>query len=283
MLWYTQQQTPNVRFSMKVNKQLFTGKSAYQQIDIFENDEMGRFLIIDGIVMFTSKDEFIYHDMIVHVPMATNPNIKKVLVIGGGDGGTVRELTRYSTVESIQMVELDRMVVEACREYIPLTAGRLDDPRVQLLYEDGIHYVRRAQDTYDLIIVDSTDPISHGEGLFSTEFYERCYALLGEEGILVNQCESPFYEKNHVELRKAVSKIKALFPITEFYQYHMPTYPSGHWIFGFASKKYDPIRDFRPDQWNALGIETQYYNTEVHLGSFMLPSYVKKMIENPDR
>ena len=132
-LWYTQQQTENIRFSMKVKEHLFTGKSYYQQIDIFDSNEMGRFLIIDGIVMLTSKDEFIYHDMIVHVPMATNPDIKKVLVIGGGDGGTVRELTRYTGIEKIDMVEIDRMVVEACQKYLPITASKLEDKKVQLL------------------------------------------------------------------------------------------------------------------------------------------------------
>jgi len=282
-LWYTQQQTENIRFSMKVKEHLFTGKSCYQQIDIFDSSEMGRFLIIDGIVMLTSKDEFIYHDMIVHVPMATNPDIKKVLVIGGGDGGTVRELTRYTGIERIDMVEIDRMVVEACQKYLPLTASKLEDKRVQLLFEDGIEFVRRSKEKYDLIIVDSTDPIGPGEGLFTMEFYTCCYNLLSENGILVNQCESPFYEKNAKEMRKSVKKIKSLFPISKIYQYNMPTYPSGHWLFGFASKKYDPIKDFNPERWEALGLETRYYDRDVHIGSFMLPAYVKKMIETVDK
>ncbi|HSQ87419.1 polyamine aminopropyltransferase, partial [Romboutsia sp.] len=187
-LWYTQQQTENIRFSIKVKEHLFTGKSLYQQIDIFDSNEMGRFLIIDGIVMLTSKDEFIYHDMIVHVPMSTNPDIKKVLVIGGGDGGTVRELTRYTGIEKIDMVEIDRMVVQACQKYLPLTASKLEDKRVQLFFEDGIEFVRRSKEKYDLIIVDSTDPIGPGEGLFTMEFYTCCYNLLSENGILVNQC-----------------------------------------------------------------------------------------------
>ena len=134
-----------------------------------------------------------------------------------------------------------------------------------------------------MIIVDSTDPIGPGEGLFTMEFYTCCYNLLSEDGILVNQCESPFYEKNAKEMRKAVKKIKSLFPISKIYQYNMPTYPSGHWLFGFASKKYDPIKDFNPERWEALGLETRYYDRDVHIGSFMLPAYVKKMIETVDK
>ncbi|CAM3915587.1 polyamine aminopropyltransferase [Mesobacillus zeae] len=281
-LWYTQPQTENISFSIKVKEHLFTGKSPYQQIDVFDSEEMGKFLIIDGIVMLTSKDEFIYHDMIVHVPMATNPNIKKALVIGGGDGGTVRELTRYPSIEEIHMVEIDEMVVEAAKKYIPLTAGKLTDPRVTLYFEDGAEFVRRVKGHYDLIIVDSTDPIGPGEGLFTNEFYQSCYNALTDEGILVNQCESPFYEKNAREMRRAVAKIKRLFPISEVYQYNMPTYPSGHWLFGFASKKFHPLNDFHPQTWKEFGLKTKYYNTEVHRGSFMLPTYVREQINNAE-
>ncbi len=279
-LYYTQQQTEDIRLSIKVKQHLFTGESEFQKVDVFESEEMGRFLIIDGIVMLTSKDEFIYHDMIVHVPMATNPNIKKALVIGGGDGGTVRELTRYSSIEQIDMVEIDQMVVDACREYIPLTAGKLDDPRVTLRFEDGAAFVKNTKTSYDLIIVDSTDPIGPGEGLFTNEFYQDCYNALSDDGILINQCESPFYEKNAREMRRAASKIKQLFPISTVYQYNMPTYPSGHWLFGFASKTFDPIKDFKPEQWASFGIETKYYNTDLHVGAFMIPTYVKKQLES---
>ncbi len=281
-LYYTQQQTDDIRLSIKVKQHLFTGESEFQKVDIFDSEEMGRCLIIDGIVMLTSKDEFIYHDMIVHIPMATNPNIKKALVIGGGDGGTVRELTRYSTLEQIDMVEIDKMVVDACREYIPLTAGKLDDKRVTLRFEDGAAFIKNTKTSYDLIIVDSTDPIGPGEGLFTNEFYQDCYNALSSDGILINQCESPFYEKNAKEMRRAARKIQKLFPISTVYQYNMPTYPSGHWLFGFASKTFDPIKDFNRDHWLSLGIETKYYNPDLHIGSFMIPTYVKKQLESAE-
>jgi spermidine synthase len=146
---------------------------AIQRIDVFSSEGVRTFLTLDGLMMVTEKDEFIYHDMIVHVPMATNLEIKNVLVIGAGDGGTVRELTRYSTIENIDMVEIDRQVVEVCRQYLPQTACKLDEPRVKIYYEDGLRFVRTKEDAYDLIIVDSTDPFGPGEGLFTKEFYRK--------------------------------------------------------------------------------------------------------------
>ncbi|WP_129599668.1 polyamine aminopropyltransferase [Anaerophilus nitritogenes] len=278
-LWYTEEHTENVRLSMKVKKHLYTKTSPFQQIDVLDTYDFGRVLTIDGLVMVTQKDEFIYHDMIVHVPMATNPNIKRVLVIGAGDGGTVRELTRYKNIEKIHMVEIDEVVVEASREFLDFTANKLDDERVELYFEDGIKFVEGKENEYDLIIVDSTDPIGPGEGLFTTEFYKNCYRALTEEGILVNQNESPYYEEDAKEMIRASKKIKNIFPIAEVYQAHIPTYPSGHWLFGFASKKLHPVKDLDSKKWNDLGLKTKYYNTDLHVGAFALPNYVKEMIE----
>lgn len=279
-LWYTEQQTDEVRFSIKVKQHLYTGKSEFQDVDVFESEEFGKFLTLDALMMVTEKDEFIYHDMITHVAMATNPNIKKVLVIGGGDGGTVRELTRYSHIEKIDMVEIDKLVVDVSREYLPITASKLDDPRVSLYFEDGIRFVADTKEIYDLILVDSTDPIGPGEGLFTTEFYQNCFNILSDNGILVNQSESPYYDQFSHEMKRAHKKIKNIFPISKVYQFHMPTYPSGHWLFGFASKKLDPIKDVDFDKWNALGIKTKYYNPQLHVGCFALPSYVQEMLDN---
>ncbi len=279
-LWYTEKHTENVKFSIKVNTVLYSGQSQFQRIDVFDSEEFGKFLTLDGLMMITEKDEFIYHDMIVHVPMAVNPNIKKVLVIGGGDGGTVRELTRYETIEGIDMVEIDKLVVDVCREYIPQTAGKLDDPRVKLYFEDGLKFIRSKNNEYDLIIVDSTDPFGPGEGLFTREFYGNCYNALKEDGIMVNQHESPYYTYYQHSMKRAHRRIKEFFPITRVYQAHIPTYPSGYWLFGFASKKYDPIRDLNEEAWNKLGLKTKYYNTELHKGSFAIPNYVKELLEN---
>lgn len=281
-LWYTEQHTKNVRFSIKVDKPLYSGQSEFQRIDVFNSHEFGNVFTLDGLMMVTEKDEFIYHDMIVHVPMATNSKIKKVLVIGAGDGGTVRELTRYNTIEHIDMVEIDKMVVDVCREYLPQTACKLDDPRVQLYFEDGLRFVRSKENAYDLIIVDSTDPFGPGEGLFTREFYGNCFKALRDDGILVNQHESPYYVEYAKSMQRAHKRIKEFFPVCRVYQAHIPTYPSGHWLFGFASKKYNPLTDIDEQAWNSLGLKTKYYNTDIHKGCFALPNYVKELLVNAE-
>ena len=278
-LWYTEEHTPNARFSIKVKKQLYTEQSPFQRIDIFDSEEFGRFFTLDGLMMVTEKDEFIYHEMIVHVPAATNPAIRKVLVIGGGDGGTVRELTRYESIEKIDMVDIDEAAVRACIEYLPQTSCKLDDPRVTLYFEDGLKFIRRYENAYDLIIVDSTDPFGPGEGLFTREFYGNCYKALTKDGILVNQHENPYYDTYESAMRRAHRRIRDFFPVCRVYQAHIPTYPSGHWLFGLASKRLDPILDLDAQGWNDLGIETRYYNTDLHTGAFMLPNYVKASLE----
>jgi spermidine synthase len=275
-LWYTENHTENVKFSIRVDRQLASEQSDFQRIDIFESQEFGKILTLDGYLMVTEKDEYIYHEMITHIPMATNPDIRKVLVIGAGDGGTVRELTKYDCIEKIDMVEIDEMVVELCKKYIPQTACKLDDPRVNIHFQDGLRFVRSAEaGEYDLIIVDSTDPFGVGEGLFTKEFYGNCYKALSDDGILVNQHESTFYSSYANSMKRAHSRIKQFFPTALVYQAHIPTYPSGHWLFGFASKKYDPRTDLKADWWNSLGIKTRYYNTILHQGCFAIPNNVR--------
>ncbi len=278
-LWYTENHTDSVRFSIKVKEHFHSEQSPFQKIDFFDSEEFGRFFTLDGLMMVNEKDEFIYHDMITHVAMATNPNIKKVLVIGGGDGGTVRELTRYPHIEKIDMVEIDERVVRLSQEYLPLTASQLTDPRVTLYFQDGLQFVKEAAAaTYDLILVDSTDPIGVGEGLFTMDFYQNCFRALTEEGILVNQHESPYYDSYRNEMKRAHEKINGLFPIARVYQFHIPTYPSGHWLFGFASKKFDPL-EADLEKWDALNLKTKYYNTDIHKGAFMLPTYVREALK----
>ena len=278
--WFSENHTPNVKISIRVDRQLYSGKSEFQRIDVFDSPEFGRFLALDGYMMLTEKDEFIYHEMITHVPMAVHPLVKKVLVIGAGDGGVIRELTRYPEIEHIDMVEIDPLVVEVCRKYLPKTACRLDDPRLSIHYEDGLKYVRFKENEYDLIIVDSTDPFGPGEGLFTREFYGNCYKALKEDGIMVNQHESPFYAEDAEACKRAHKRIVESFPISRVYQAHIPTYPSGHWLFGFASKKYHPLKDLDETRWNLRGLDCRYYTTTLHTGAFYLPAYVEEMLED---
>ena len=179
--WFSEFHTPDVKHSIRVNKQLYSKQSDYQRIDIFETPEFGRVLTLDGNVMLTERDEFIYDEMIVHVPMAVHKQAKDILVIGAGDGGVVRELTRYDRVERIDLVEMDPQVVEACRAFLPSNACRMDDRRVHIYFENALKYIRRCEEEYDLIIVDSSDPFGPSEGLFTREFYGSCFnALKGQ-------------------------------------------------------------------------------------------------------
>ena len=278
-LWFREHHTDNVRLSIKVQETVASAQSEFQRVDIFDSPEFGRVLALDGYLMLTEKDEFIYHEMITHVPMAVNPEITDVLVIGAGDGGTVRELCKYSNVKRIDLVEIDKMVVDMCMEHLPLTACKLTDSRVNMFFEDGLKFVRSKTDEYDLIIVDSTDPFGPGEGLFTKEFYGNCYNALKHNGILVNQHESPFYDNDAFAMQRANEKIRQMFPKSYVYQAHIPTYPSGHWLFGFASKGFEPVSDLKADWWNDLGIATKYYNTDLHRGCFALPNYVKWLLE----
>ena len=278
-LWFTEEHTKNVRFSIRVDKQLCSTQSDFQRIDVFDSPEFGRFLTLDGYMMLTERDEFIYHEMIVHVPMAVNPDVRRALVIGGGDGGAVRELLRYPTVGQIDLVEIDAEVVRVCRELLPFTAAWLGDKRVTIRYEDGLRYIRSVQNAYDLIIVDSTDPFGPGEGLFTREFYGNCCNALTENGIMVNQQESPFYPSDATAMQRAHRRVVESFPVSRVYQAHIPTYPSGHWLFGFASKGLHPTRDFSARRWKAIGIPPRYYTTHLHVGAFALPAYVDELLE----
>ncbi len=279
-LWFSEKHTKNCKFSIKVDKQIYSAQSEFQRIDVFESKEFGRFLTLDGYMMLTEKDEFIYHEMITHVPMAVHPNVKNVLVIGAGDGGVARELTRYATIENIDIVEIDEMVVDVCRKYLMQTACGFDDKRVNLYFQDGLKFIRKCEDKYDLIIVDSTDPFGPGEGLFTKEFYGNCFKALKEDGIMVNQHESPFYEDDAIAMQRAHKRIVESFNISRVYQAHIPTYPSGHWLFGFASKKYHPVGDLKAKEWDQLALKTRYYNTNLHKGAFYLPNYVEELLKD---
>lgn len=279
-LTFTEKHTKHVGLSIDIDRQLYCAQSKFQRIDVFESPEFGRILALDGFLMLTEKDEFIYHEMITHVPMAVHPAAKNVLIIGGGDGGAVRELCRYDTVEHIDLVEIDKEVVDVCREYFPQVASGLSDPRVTVRYEDGLKFVRRCSEAYDVIIVDSTDPFGPGEGLFTKEFYGNCFKALKSDGILVNQHENPFYPDDAAAVRRIHKQIVLSFPLSRLYQAHIPTYPSGHWLFGFSSKQYHPVQHLDAERWNARGIETRYYNTNLHKAAFALPTYVEDLIKD---
>ena len=281
--WFSEFHTGNVKLSVRVNKQLFAGESEYQRIDVFESPEFGKFVALDGEIVFSDADEFVYDEMVTHVPMAVHPHVKNVLIIGGGDGGVAKELIRYPDIETIDVVEVDKMFVDVCREIFPEVAAGLTDPRVSIHYEDGLRFLRNKRNQYDLIINDSTDPFGHTEGLFTKEFYGSCYKALREDGIMVYQHGSPFYDEDEQACRDMHRKVYRSFPISRVYQAHIPTCPSGYWLFGFASKKYHPLTDLKAEEWNKRKMKTWYYTTNLHMGAFMLPKYVEDLLEEEER
>jgi spermidine synthase len=279
-LWYTEKHTENAGITLQVTKSLFSGKSEFQQLDIVETVEYGRMMLLDGLVMVTERDEFVYHDMITHPALFVHPDPKKVLVIGGGDGGTIREIMKHKGVEEAVLCEIDGLVIEKSIELLPSMACDINgsNPRVKLHVDDGIAYIRDHQDAFDLILVDSTDPIGPAEGLFEEDFYRMVSGALKKDGIMVAQSESPFY---HGEIQKNMYRnLRAVFPIVEMYQAFIPTYPSGFWSFAFASKEYHPVKDFDRERAKNRGFYTKYYNEDLHLGAFMLPTFARENIED---
>ncbi len=280
--WFSAYHTKNVKLSIRADQQLFSGKSDYQSFDVFSTPEFGKMLVSDGEIVFTESDEFVYDEMVTHVPMAVHPHVKKVLIFGGGDGGVATAFTAYPEIEQIDLVEPDEMMVEVCKKYFPEQTAGFEDPRVHIYFMDGLHFLRTVRNEYDIIVNDSTDPFGHEEGLFTKEFYGSCYKALKSDGIMVYQHGSPFYDEEEEACRSMHRKVFHSFPISRVYQAHIATCSAGYWLFGFASKKYHPIQDFDPKRWNDRGIKTWYYTTNLHIGSFMLPKYVEDLLEEEE-
>lgn len=276
-LWYFEYYTGNnVGLFMRINRVLYSGQSEIQRIDIFENPDLGVVFSLDGITMTTEKDEFMYHEMLAHVPMFLHPNPKRVLIIGGGDGGTLREVLKHDSVEKVTLCEIDALVIEAARKYLKYTSCEFDNPKTEIVIANGADYVRNFKNEFDVIIIDSTDPTAgQGGHLFTEEFYKACYEALKDDGVFAAETEDPFYDLGWFKL--AYKRISKVFPIAKVYLSFMPTYPSGIWSYTFASKGgIDPIRDFDPEKVRNFKKELRYYNEEIHVAAFALPTFAKK-------
>lgn len=282
-MWFSDYQTESVCLDIRIEKELYSGQSEYQRIEILQSESFGRILVLDGSIVFSEADEFIYNEMVTHVPMSVHPDVKKVLIIGGGDGGVCTEFTAYPEIEEIDVVEPDEELVEVCMKYFPDTARGLNDERVHIYHQDGLRFLRGRKGEYDIIINDSTDPFGHTEGLFTKEFYGICYQALKEDGIMVYQHGSPFFDEDESAFRSMHRKVYRSFPISRVYQAHVPTCASGYWMFGFASKKYHPLNDFDSKRWEERHLKTWYYTTNLHLGAFMLPKYVEDLLEQEEK
>lgn len=272
-LWYTEKQTKHLRLSCRITSTLVREQTEFQDLAIVDTLQYGRMLVLDGCVMTTEQDEFVYHEMITHVPLFTHPNPRRVLVVGGGDGGTVREILKHPSVEQATLVEIDGKVIEYSKKFLPSIACALDDPRCRVLVEDGVRHVKEAEAQYDVIISDSTDPIGPAVGLFTEEFYRDCHRALKDDGIFVAQTESPFL--NAQLIHDVQRRVASVFPTTRLYLASIPTYPSGLWSFTMGSKKHDPLQP-RP-----CSFHTKYYTTELHKAAFVLPSFARSLAAEP--
>ena len=281
-VWFTdkdEEQALSLRFTGDV---LFDVQSPFQRVRILESYKYGKMLALDDMVMTTEKDEFHYHEMISHPALFSLPNAKNVLIIGGGDGGTAREVLRHKNIEQVTMVEIDGEVIEACKIHLPKIAAEFNNPKLTLLVDDGIEFLKNATpNSYDIIIVDGSDPVGPAEGLFSVEFYTNCYAALKNDGILVAQGESPkFNEKAFVELNQTLQSIFGLdkTPISLFF---VPTYPTGMWSFQYGIKGDITLKEVK----NKTVIQEfvskeglRYYNEDIHANTFALPNFVKELV-----
>lgn len=264
-----------------VNKVLFSEQTPYQKVEVFETDTWGNLMTIDGMVMLSEKDEFVYHEMLAHVGMFAHPNPEKVLIIGGGDGGTAREVLRHPSVKKVDMVEIDEAVVRASKEFLP-EVGAWDDPRLSVLFEDGIAFVKNAEAEYDVVIIDGSDPVGPAEGLFEKEFFEFCFSALKENGILTGQTESPWVEEYHSSIKQVFDALRHVFTHSYMYLGFIPLYPAGMWSFAFASKGIRPdeegVQNRIQSGMKEFGEQLKYYNEAVHQGSFALPNFVADII-----
>lgn len=275
-LWVREIHKDQVGLSFKVEETLFSETSPYQRVDVVQTRGHGAMLINNGVIMLSERDEFVYHEMIAHVPLFVHPTPRRVLIIGGGDGGTAREVLRHPSVERAVMVEIDETVVRACREHLPDVSAALDDPRLDLRIDDGVRFVHETTGRFDVVLVDSTDPVGPAAPLFDRAFYKDVSRILADDGILVTQAESPFYDP---ELqRPMLENQRPLFPRLHLYLFSTLTYPGGLWSFGFASKGLCPWKDFDPDRVRRAGLDFRYYNPEIHRAAFCLPTFIRSAL-----
>ncbi len=281
-VWFTERNT-DIALSLKhTGKKLFECQSAFQKVEIYDSMALGKILVLDGNITCAEKDEYVYHEMIAHVPAFVHPNPEKILIIGGGDGGTVRELVKHKMVKQIDLVEIDKTVIEATSEFMPEVSVALQHPKLNITIDDGVKYVKKNKHRkYDLIIVDSNDPVGPGTGLFTSEFYLDVYDLLDENGILITQSESPRF--NEKVFQKIYHGYYDIFGRNNVHCYliYLPSYPTGMWSFSFSSKgKIHPVDDLKMERLNDFfkTYQMKYYNSQVHIGAFSLPNFVLELL-----
>lgn len=273
-IWFTEKQTTSFGITAKVNQTLAALKTDFQELQMLDTEEWGNMLVLDDMVMTTEKDEFVYHEMVAHVPLFTHPNPKRVLVVGGGDGGVIREVLKHQSVEKATLVDIDGKVIEYSKKFLPSIAGSLEDSRVEVLVDDGFMYIAKSNREFDVIMVDSTEPVGPAVNLFSQGFYAGISRALKDDGIFVAQTDNPWFKADLIH--QVFHDVKDIFPVTKLYTANIPTYPSGLWTFTMGSKIHNPLK-VKNERFTE--IETKYYTPELHFASFALPKFVKELTE----
>jgi spermidine synthase len=270
-LWFTEYEKDNLELHYRIKDILYVKESPFQQIMILDSYDFGKMLVLDDAIQTTAADGFIYNEMITHVPLSIHKNPKRVLIIGGGDVGAAREVAKHPEIEQIDMVEIDELVVKACKEHLPEVSGNLTDPRVNFIFQDGVEFVQDAEPIYDIAIIDSSDPVGPAKQLFETEFYMNLSKSLKEDGLMVCLSQSPFLDA--VSMKTICTKLKVVFPIVRPYMAVVPTYPAGMWSFTIGSKQYSqPTKKELPE-------DTRYFNSDILEACFKLPEFVRKNLE----
>jgi len=270
-LWLTEDDRDFLKVSYKLKNIIYSENSKFQNVMIVDSYDFGRMLVLDGVVQTTALDGHIYNEMITHVPLQLHPNPKKVLIIGGGDCGAAREVTKYKNIEQIDMVEIDELVVKASKNHLQEVSGNLEDSRVNFIYADGIEFCKEKSNEYDVIIVDSSDPVGPAEALFEHSFYKSIHQALKEDGIMVCQSQSPIFHQDI--MLQTRNYIQNIFTYANTYFACVPTYPGGLWSFTIGSKQY-PID---PSKARNVSVTTKYFNLDLLKGSFILPQFMNDL------
>jgi spermidine synthase len=267
--------------SVGVNRVLFSEQTPFQKVEVYETDTWGNLMTIDGMVMLSQKDEFVYHEMIAHVACFSHPNPRRVLIIGGGDGGTAREVLKHPSVQHVDMVEIDEAVVRASKLHMP-EVGDFSNPKLNVLYENGLTFVDHVPEKYDVIIIDGSDPVGPAVDLFKQEFYDKCYEALNDTGVLTSQTESPWVPSYHESMKSVFKALDNAFAVSRMYLAFIPLYPTGMWSMAYASKGIDPLSEDVVSSIRTRGASfldnLQYYNEDIHKASFALPGFVRQII-----
>lgn len=280
--WHTDHHSPHRGLCFEVSEVLYREKSQYQQIEILQTPSFGKVMLLDGVLMLTERDEFVYHEMLTHPALFSHPDPQNVLVIGGGDCGTMKRVLEHKSVRRAVLVELDEMVTRVAEEHFPFPALVRNDPRAELIFADGIAWVQECREQFDVILIDSTDPIGPAEGLFRRPFFQDCLSILTEDGILCLQSESPWIEGLRQVIWEMHRDLVSLFPSVKVYAAAIQTYQAGLWLFQLASRKHDPLDPQVAARIDSAALDTHYYHRDLHYAVFVLPKFVNKVLSKKE-